>query len=275
MPYYSKRKRSGSTSYRKKGRYSRAKKAGPKYRRTMRKRNVRGFRNVTSSARWPGLTLPAKVMKKFEYEDTQNIDTTAANIGRYYVYRTNDIYDPNAILPAGDATVQNYGVFVNSSMYRQWKVFGCKIKVTYMNTGGSMAMIVPVLTTNAGRPYGSYSYTQVNALSATPQAAEPVFLGPLTSGQNIKTRTYYAAPWIALGMSRAQYSSDPNTVGAYATRPTNHSYFSYVVIGVGAQATITVKISMVLYAQLYDLGMGVDTLAPGTDPDPADESQFP
>lgn len=261
MPYYSKRKRTGSRSYRKKAKYGR-KTAGPRQRRYMRKKNVNGFKNVVSSARWGGLTLPGKVMKKFEYEDTEFIDTTNFNLSKVQTYVTNCIYDPDYTHTATDHSVQNYGVFCTSTMYRQWRVFGCKMKVTFINLGGSQAMVVPLLTTQTGIPAANMDYENTNALTATPQSAEPVFVGPLTGGNNIVRRTYYAAPWVALGLSRTQYTATPYTAGAYASRPTTRSFLSFVTVGVGAQATIEIRVSFVYYAQLMDLAMGADTITP-------------
>lgn len=228
----------------------------------MKKRNVRGFQNVVSSARWPGLTLPAKVMKKFEYEDTQFVDTTNLNGSVPYTYVTNDIFDPCWTTAYTDHTVQNYGVFCNANMYRQWRVFGCKVNITCINVGGSQAMVVPLLTTQQGLPTDGQDYANTNALTARPQAAEPIFIGPLTGGNNIVKRSYYCAPWVALGISRMQYSSDVNTAGAFATRPNTRSFISFVTIGVGdtTQATIEIRVSIVYYCQLFDLAMGQDTL---------------
>lgn len=266
MPFYvAKRKRSNSSgSYRKKSNRRVIRRGGPTARRHFKRSNIRGFKHAAQSARWPGLTLPAKVMKKFEYEDTQFYDTTNLNGSVVWTYTTNDIYDPNYTATLTDHSVQNYGVFINSGMYRQWRVFGCKIKVTCINLGGSQAMVVPMLTTLQGTPVSGHDYENTNALTALPQAAEPIFVGPLTGGNNIVRRTYYTAPWVPLGVSRMQYSSDTNTAGAYSTRPVSRSFMSFNVIGVGdtTQATIEIRVSMVYYCQLFDLAVGHDTLTP-------------
>jgi len=266
MPYKS-YKRKASSSYGGRKRYRTTyRKVGRKVRKFNRKKNVRGFRNVLTRARWPGLTLPAKVMKKFEYEDTQSVDTTAFNTSKTQHYVTNDIYDPDYTHVGTDHTVQNYGVFINQNMYRQWKVFGCKINVTFINLGGAMAMVVPLLVSAAALPAAGDTYEQVNALTATSQAAAPVFIGPLTGGNNIQRRKYYCAPWVALGLSRMQYSSDLQCNGAYGARPTKRSFISFVTIGVGSQAIIEIRVSFTYYCQMFDLAMGADTAVPAPEP---------
>lgn len=260
MPY----KRKARSSYGGRKRYRATfRKAGRKVRKWNRKKHVRGFKNVVTSARWPGLTLPARVMKKFEYEDTQYMDSGALNESIAQIYVTNDIYDPDHSHSIVDHTVQNYTTFINAGMYRKWRVFGCKIKATFINLGGSQAIVVPLLTNQFALPSTSgQDYEAVNALSATPQAASPIFIGPLTGGNNIVRRNYYCAPWVALGMTRPQYNSDLNTAGTFDIRPVTRSYCSFVLIGIGSQATIEIRVSITYYCQMYDLAMGADTLTP-------------
>lgn len=205
-------------------------------------------------------------MKKFEYEDSQYMDTGAGNESVSQIYVTNDIYDPDQSHTLVDHTVQNFGTFINFGMYRKWRVFGCKIKATFINLGGSQALVVPLLTNLAALPASSgLFYDSVNALSATSQAAAPVFVGPLTGGNNIVRRNYYCAPWVALGVTRPQYNADVTTGGTYQSRAGTRSFCSFVVIGIGSQATIEIRVSITYYCQMFDLAMGVDTLTPAAE----------
>jgi len=243
---------------------------GRRWKKQVSKQHVSGFRNITTKATWPGLVMPQKVAKKFEYEEDWSVDTGALNTSVTKTFRTNDLYDPDFTTTVGGDSVQNYSTFINASLYQSWRVYGAKITLTAMNLGGSMAMIVPLLVNyDALVATTGASEATVNNYTAMPSSAEPIYLGPITSGTNVVKKSFYCSPWVALGLSRLQYSTDPLTAGTYGNRTGKSTYVQFVVIGVGGQqAIVKMRVSIVYYANLFELVDGVNRTNPGTDPNP-------
>ena len=184
-------------------------------------------------------------------------------------FRTNDLYDPDFTTTVGGDSVELL-TFINASLYQSWRVYGAKITLTAMNLGGSMAMIVPLLVNyDALVATTGASEATVNNYTAMPSSAEPIYLGPITSGTNVVKKSFYCSPWVALGLSRLQYSTDPLTAGTYGNRTGKSTYVQFVVIGVGGQqAIVKMRVSIVYYANLFELVDGVNRTNPGTDPNP-------
>ena len=53
---------------------------GRRWKKQVSKQHVSGFRNITTKATWPGLVMPQKVAKKFEYEEDWSVDTGAQHL---------------------------------------------------------------------------------------------------------------------------------------------------------------------------------------------------
>ena len=131
------------------------------------------------------------------------VDTGALNTSVTKTFRTNDLYDPDFTTTIGGDSVQNYSTFINASLYQSWRVYGAKITLTAMNLGSSMAMIVPLLVSyDALVATTGASEATVSNYTAMPSSAEPIYLGPITSGTNVVKSLSTAPLGFALGLSR-------------------------------------------------------------------------
>jgi len=252
-------------------------------RKSYRKRKTpghKGFRKMATRGRFPGVNFPQIAYRKFIYEDSASIDTGILNVSVSKCYRLNALWDPDYFSILGDQAVQNYNTFFNDNMYQRNRVLGCKITVTVMNTGGSMLMCLPVAVPHreyspidpadlpaAPPKVNAYGYmnnglseADINDISIMPYGGKPMFVGPLTGGNNIKTQSFYLKPWVVQSVPRADYMNNRDYAGyTEEGKPINCPLWALQCIGVaGQQAIARVRVKIVYYAMMDMLMQNID-----------------
>lgn len=217
--------------------------------------HIRGFKQLRMKARWSGTTWPRMLYKKFEWENTQEFDTTNLNTSVAHGYRTTSILDPDQTTQPNPSVI-DFGTFLsNGGPYRRFRVMGCKIKARFMNMAeGAMAQIQAVIQRQGdeSEPINTsgLSQEQFDNLSSLPGGSEPILVGPITGGNNIKYRSWYICPWLAMGIPKADYMSNEQYAGDYASNPQYWPQFIISVLGVPTQVIVQMRMKVTFYVQL-------------------------
>lgn len=226
-----------------------------KARKKSRRMHVRGFNQLKMKARWSGTTWPRMLYKKFEWENTQDFDTTALNTSVAHGYRLTSILDPDQTTQPNPSVI-DFSTFISSTgPYRQYRVMGVKIKARFMNMAeGAMAQVQAVIQRQGtdAEPVSTSGLSQeaFDNLSSLPGGSEPSLVGPITGGNNIKYRSWYICPWLAMGVPKADYMSNSTYAGDYITNPGTWPQFILAVLGVPTQVIVQVRLKMTFYVQL-------------------------
>lgn len=192
------------------------------------------------------------LLKKFEYEDAITLDTGIVNTSDAATYRLNSLWDPGYQASLSDQTVQNFPMFFSATgPYQNYRVLGAKVKVQFVNIGASTAMILPIIHQQSALTNSDQTLATIDNLTMIPGAAEPVMLGNADGGNNLKTRSFYIAPWIPLGITREQYMTNPDTAGNYGSDPNVEPLLTFQCIGLNTQAIVRYRIKIVYYAQVF------------------------
>lgn len=242
-----------------------------KMRKRSRRMHIRGFKQLKMKARWSGTTWPRMLFKKFEYENTQEVDTGLANVSYNYPYNVASLYDPDGTTQPNPSVIDFSTFLTSAGPYRRYRVLGCKIKARFVNYGGTMAQVQCVIQRKGGTNEETVTVVGLGQegfdnLSSLPGGSEPLCIGPITGGNNIKTKSWYVCPWLAMGVTKADYMSDDNYVGTYATNPTIFPRFDFVFLGLPDQATLQMRVKMTFYVQLLDPFQTVNHNAVTADP---------
>lgn len=218
------------------------------------------------------------LLKKFEYEDAITLDTGIVNTSDAATWRLNSIWDPGWQASLSDQSAQNFGMFLSATgPYQNYRVVGAKVKVQFMNLGAGPAMILPIIHQQNALTNTDQTLATIDDLTMLPGAAEPVMLGIAAGGNNIKTRSFYVAPWVSLGLTREQYMTSPDSAGNWQNNPADYSLLTFQCIGLNAQAVVRLRVKIVFYTMLFtpyqvpkfDESEKDNATALGTDPIPS------
>lgn len=226
-----------------------------KMRRKSRRNHIKGFSQLKMKARWSGTTWPRMLYKKFEWENTQLIDTAGLNTSVAHGYRTTSLYDPDQTAQINPSVIDFSSFLSSTGPYRQYRVMGCKIKARFVNFSEvAFAQIQPVIqrqgTDSEPIVTTGLSQEQFDNLSTLPGGSEPMLVGPIGAANNIKYRSWYICPWLAMGVPKADYMSDSNYAGEWATNPNWWPQFIICVLGLPTQVVVQARLKVTFYVQL-------------------------
>lgn len=219
--------------------------------------HIKGFKQMMSRGKWSGTTWPRTLLKKFVYEDTQDLDTGIGNTSAGNAYRLTSLYDPDQATGLGQNSVINFTSFLSENgPYKKYLVMGCKVKIRMTNYGGGMAqcqvLIQRVGTGGESVPTTALNQIQYDELATLPGASEPFMIGPLTGGNNMKYRSFYVTPFKAMGVQRTEYVAQDDYKGSYTASPVTYPSMSINVLGLNAQAQVQMRVKLTYYAILID-----------------------
>jgi len=251
MPY-----RRGTRSYRRPyGRRSRATKKAYPSRNRMYRRKYKLHRPVG---------LPNQQYLTFKYAEMLQLQTAdAINFGKA-VYSMNSLYDPQVSTSTNFLSVTGH---VNNgqpmyrdqwaAMYYKYRVFACKIKLTWMPFAFDV--------TNAGTPttviiacYASDNVTTDTDVTITRQrtGCKAIDSGGSAFTTNKMALKHYSKCAPLLGYGKYQYKTDLNTAGnlSASSSPTTQTYFNVIVQDVSTSAYLNGYLSVQLkyYAKIFD-----------------------
>lgn len=251
-------------AYKKKTMRRRTRRTPRTFRRQTRKTYRRSRYSPNKLSKSVSTTFPNSLLAKFTYTDSK-LYSPLAGLGTYNQYSATSLYDPD--LTGAGTQVLYYTELINSSLYRFYKVYGCKVTITMVNESNfpctaqigygirsTLSTIIAPSTTNVD----TYSSAKRNFI---------VNLGASTGAKNIRTIKLWIDPAQVNGKTRKSYMSDTDFDYAYGNNPIpsdNYKvdYFVNILGGVPAGSNVTPSVSVTVknqyYAKLHDFGANTE-----------------
>lgn len=206
------------------------------YRRTRKRRPLRIKRYSTA--------VPSATYAKLNYSYTGQEMALATYTVNRVVYRLNGMFDPD-LTGAGH---QPYYYDQWSAMYQNYKVYGCKARVCVaMHSGGTKPAYL-VLWAN---PSSDITITNPDQMVET--FGSKLIMVPSDQSARYVQR-YYRIQSI-FGVSRMQYSTDPNYMGRLGNvgTGTDPTYVAALAIMgySGLTCTLNMDVKLTYYVKLY------------------------
>ncbi len=177
--------------------------------------------------------LPANRVARLAYAELIGLTEAVAGSGVSTSFSLNSIYDPNS----GGVGKQPVGFDQIATMYGQFRVLGCRVKLTFANFSNQNTMVGMFGTYQPAVPADPAAWLcQPYGLSAPIEALGSKCTRVLVKRFDIPT---------VLGLAKAQYMSDMDFVGTPSGNPTRQAYLM-----VHGRSMTTTVASFQVYVQM-------------------------
>lgn len=200
--------------------------------------------------------LPSRRFTKMPFRSSVGLACTGIQASNTQYWRMNSIYDPDYSNIGKNLDVDGW-TLVNS-IYVQYRVYGCKVKLTFMNATTATNCAVCISCTNNSAAITTTYPTTTLATDFVARAGGKIcYLNGRDSDDGTRSFSRYFNMWDVTGQTKQAYIADGGNSNVIGADPTNLCALAVSLSGVPdvnvGTAAINYVVELTYYVELFDL----------------------